>query len=256
VPKLTLTLGGICLFVYRKTHQEGLVALMPRDLMHGHWPQIIKGENDPPEGYLAGTYDWRSTLSGSTSSPPIPVTQAAHFTNLTGNRGYVPSRMFGATKPDAVRARFFLPWPNEVNWNGKPVKIETVQTTPKPNKDSISGDVDLVYDFSSGFTIDTFDGQGQPKQFSVDANGNKKLVIANVMSPKVNRGFYGRKSLIPHATLFYDVLDGCGDFNSPALQTAEDYDNSAPIRLFYVNPVECIIGTGCEEGMQGTPGCE
>jgi hypothetical protein len=247
--KLFLTLGGICLFVYRQKQQDGLVALMPRDLMHGHWPQIIRNENAPPEGYLAGTFDWRKTLTGGNT--PTTLSQAAHFTNLTGS-GFVPPRMFDEmTKPDAVRARFFLPWPQQVNWSSeKPVKIETVHG--KQNTDPVSGDVELVYEFSQDFSIPMYDEQSQPKPaFPIVANGDKKVVIANVMSPKVNRGFYGRRSLIPHATLFYDVLDGCGDFNAPSLRTAEDYDNSGkPFGALYVNPVECIIGTGCEEGIR------
>ena len=245
--QLTLTLGGICLFVYRQKEQDGLVALMPRDLMHGHWPQIIKNENAPPEGYLTGTFDWRTKLTGSSAA--LPITNAAHFSNLTGT-GYVPSRMFGGTKPDAVRARFFLPWPKQVNWsNEKPVSIQTEKG--KLNKDPIKGDVDIVYDYSADFTIPMLDDQGNAQTYTVQATGNRKLVIANVMSTKVNRGFYGRKSPIPHATLFYDVLEGCGD-NPPGLQTAEDYDNSSKLLgAMYVNPVECIIGTGCEEGQLG-----
>ena len=248
---LTLTLGGICLFVYRKNRPDGLVALMPRDLMHGHWPQIIKSEDDPSEGYLAGTLDWRQILTGGPT--PLPITRAAHLTNLTGS-GYVPSRMFATAKPDAVRARFFLPWPQRVEWSSeKPVQIETMQKQPKPNKDPVSGEVKLVYEFSEDLLIYRYDdeGQVQPTPYRVEANGNKELVIANVISPKVNRGFYGRKKEIMHATLFYDVLEGCGDLNAPSLRTSEDYDNSKRFGALFVNPVECIIGTGCEEGQLG-----
>lgn len=276
--RLTLSLGGICLFVYRQNDQDGLVALMPRDLMHGHRPQIIIGENMPNDGYLAGDYDWRRKIAGSTKKTAI--SQAAHFTDLTGKKAYVPSRMFDPTKPDAVQARFFLPWPLQVNWGPeKPVKIKTLEKQPKPpkpqkpskpNKDPISGEVELVYEFSKNLVFDKFDDDDNPMKHTIDATGDQKIVIANVMSTSVNRGSFPDQTPIPHATLFYELLEGCNGY-TPALQTAEPYNNTVKplgpttkasnttrtaFAPTYINPVECIIGTGCEQGYEGQPACE
>jgi hypothetical protein len=235
---LKITFGGAVLFVHR-SQRSGLAVLMPRDLKHGHRPQIIiNGQN---AGFLQDhTFDWRPMLTGASKLNKVNrVPNAVPFSSASGGR--VPKRMFGTTKPDAVAARFLLPWPKTATAVGDMVPMGTANLSFASNP--IAGRVSLVYQLDDDISIKKV---GSPKPHDILAGQDQEIEIANIIKTDVTHRHYDKGHVVEHAIHYYDLLEGAGS-TPPDVVTEAPYDSKVGIQ--WVNPVECIIGTACEEGV-------
>lgn len=236
--KLTLSFGGLCLFVHRTMKgREGLCVLMVRDTKgHGHRPQRV--EKRAWKEWLDGTHvlmDLEGDPAGAAK-----VETALHFTRMTGGR--VPSRMFDVRMPTEVAARFFLPYPKSVTVTTPTVPIDYMGGTGHTLPD-VAGTVDLEYSFTTPFTIGT-----------LPINAHATVELANVANPNPPGGVRPKKTPLAHASMYYALFEG--QTSTPDFWTTADVtipgpagvSVTGPVRADFVDPVDCTVGTGCEVG--------
>lgn len=239
--KLTIRVGGLGLFVRRWSLDAGVVILMPR--AHMHRAQIIKDK--ATVGYLSGNFIW-DWLGGGLWRPWIK--NAAHFTALT--KGRVPSTLCDpAQTPKDVEARFWLPWPKRAEIIGDVVGMKL----SKGNQDEVfvGGIVELEYTFDRNLVIPMTPVRPGLPNYTVVAGQDHELVIGNVTDPNPPAASYPYPPghHVKHARHYFDLMKGWGVGEPPEVWTTRPYDyHPEKMRLSYVNPVECIIGTACEEG--------
>ncbi|HET9425591.1 MAG TPA: hypothetical protein VFO55_09480 [Gemmatimonadaceae bacterium] len=225
MPKLTIEFGGLCLFVQRTSAgNKGLCVLMPRERMHGHMPRIrVKGGRFEP---IQGSWDL-TDLEGGKRKVDLP--QAVRFTKLTGAR--VPKHLFAPKLSNLVAARFFLPYPKSVGapYDRVPVRVRggTGAAT------EVTGVYSMEYTF-----------QDPVKIGRLTITNDTVLEIANIIKEETGTGTYNEGHPLDHLTHYFNVLDGFSE-PPPVVETAAPYFRAK--LLFYVDPVQCTVGTGCAE---------
>jgi hypothetical protein len=204
---------------------------MPKDRMHGHRPQRI--EKRQTMDYLEGSHDLTMLDGGKEKNP---IMNALHFVTLApGSR--VPSHLLEGRLSNLVAARFYLPFPKAVV---TPLPAATVPVSTQGPE--VAGTIDLEYDFTNEVKIG-----------NLRVTSDAIVEIANVMDPNPTSGVtYKLGTPLKHVFHYYSLLDGFAETPAgimpqlpPEVKTTRDHVSL--LGPSYVNPVECTVGTACEE---------
>jgi hypothetical protein len=201
--------------------------LMPDDNGAGHHPQVIEG--GATAQLLDGTFDLMHLVGDPSGAATF--TQGIPFTSVTGGR--VPSRYFEGALPKVAVARFFLPYPKAIAVTTDTVPIKIKDGADLPGE--YSGTVDLVYEFSKPFQIGGYPVETQAV-----------VEIANVINPNPEHKKHCKGALLKHAHMYYKLFDGLR--TRPEFVTTRDWGMMMSEDIYFVDPVDCTVGTGCEEG--------
>jgi hypothetical protein len=255
--KLSIEFGGLCMFVQRKSsdYRTGLFVLMP--VMPGsmkHEPVMEFGEGNsrirvPLEGFEVDL----TTLAthGSTASKLDGMGNASGYAGRS-----VEEKFLSGDFAECLAARIVLPYGSKIDKTGKPsgkMKVDKPGAPQETLFGKVQVDVDVEDDLLhripiAGATL--FRGKNEPKVSIRMVN----VTPDDLDNPQTKPHKKGEE--VHHFSAYYRLLqDKCPDGGGPRLlvdcdanSTGDCDDTFTGPKIFFVDPYNCTIGSGCQPG--------